>query len=154
MSKSRPNSRLLSKINNIAVSSVAPTAGQALVYNGTQWTPGAPTGLGNYASPAATVATNNYVTFTGSAWAYATVTSSTLRITSYTGTVSSSVTATLTLTGTGFTATLVSFANTVPIIYNYISSTSATVLVPSTTAIGVFLYLVETTGRFTFIKVR
>jgi hypothetical protein len=154
MTKSRLNSRLRNTINGQAVLAVPPVTGQALVYNGLTWTPGAPAGLiGNVDST--NLAAGGYLVYTGTGtatWAYNNV-STFPKITSFTGTPVYGASYVLTLTGSNLTNQLVATANTVPAIFNYISSTSATVTMPISTEITVFLYLTQSDGRFTFIKV-
>jgi hypothetical protein len=154
MTKSRLNSRLRNTINGLAVLATPPATGQALVYNGLTWTPGAPAGLiGNVDSTG--LAAGGYLVYTGTGmvtWVYNNV-STFPKITSFTGTPVYGAAYVLTLTGTNFTNQLVASANNTPATFNYISSTAATVTMPVSTEITVFLYLTQPDGRFTFVKV-
>jgi hypothetical protein len=154
MSKSRLNSRLRNTISGLAVLSVPPATGQALVYNGLTWTPGAPAGLiGNVDST--NLSPGGYLVYSGtgaSTWTYSNVLAFP-KITSFTGTPVYSATYTLSLTGRNFTNQLVATANNTPATFNYINPDSATVTMPVSTEITVFLYLTQQDGRFTFIKV-
>jgi hypothetical protein len=155
MSKSRLNSRLRNTINGLAVLATPPATGQALVYNGLTWGPGAPLGLINGVDSTG-IGAGGYLIYTGTgsstSWTYKNV-STFPKITSFTGTPVYGASYVLTLTGSNLTNQLVATANTVPAIFNYISSTSATVTMPISTEITVFLYLTQSDGRFTFIKV-
>jgi len=131
-----------------------PATGQALVYNGLTWGPGAPLGLINGVD-STNLAAGGYLVYTGTGtatWAYSNV-ATFPKITSFTGTPVYGATYVLTLTGANFTNQLVATANNTPATFNYISSTAATVTMPVSTELTVFLYLTQQDGRFTFVKV-
>jgi hypothetical protein len=152
MSKSRTNARISNKINGVGVVSSNPAAGQSLVYTGTAWSPGAPTGLGSFPAPATAPVANSYIKYTGSGWTYATL--APVKITAYSGAPSSVIATTIALTGSNFTSDLSAMANVTKCTFNYVSSTTAAVNVPLIADASIFLYLVQTNGQFAFIKIR